>query len=115
MTPNDLVPIPYTWVLALSAVLFAIGAVGVLLRRNGIAIFLSLEIMLNSANLAFAAFSYRFASAHATAAAAINGQIFVFFAIAVAAAEAAVGLALFIALHRLKGSIDVDRANILRW
>jgi NADH:ubiquinone oxidoreductase subunit K len=64
--------IPYTSVLALSAVLFAIGAVGVLLRRNGIAIF-------------------------------------------VAAAEAAVGLALFIALHRLKGSIDVDRANILRW
>ncbi len=115
MTPADLVPVPYTWVLALSAVLFAIGTVGVLLRRNGIAIFLSLEIMLNSANLAFVAFAYRFAAGHATAAAAINGQIFVFFAIAVAAAEAAVGLALFIALHRLKGSIDVDRANILRW
>lgn len=115
MSPVDTVPVPYTWVLALSAVLFAIGAVGVLLRRNGIAIFLSLEIMLNAANLAFAAFAYRFASAHLTAAAALDGQVFVFFVIAVAAAEAAVGLALFIALHRLKDSIDVDRANILRW
>ena len=115
MTPPDLVPIPYTWVLALSAVLFAIGVVGVLLRRNGIAIFLSLEIMLNSANLAFAAFAYRFASGHATAAAALDGQLFIFFIVAVAAAEAAVGLALFILLHRFKDSIDVDRANILRW
>jgi NADH-quinone oxidoreductase subunit K len=111
----DVVPVPYTWVLALSAVLFAIGAVGVLLRRNGIAIFLSLEIMLNSANLAFAAFAYRFAAGHATAAAALNGQMFVFFVIAVAAAEAAIGLALFIVLHRFKDSIDVDRDNILRW
>jgi NADH-quinone oxidoreductase subunit K len=115
VTPPDLVPIPYTWVLALSAVLFAIGVVGVLLRRNGIAIFLSLEIMLNSANLAFAAFAYRFASGHATAAAALDGQLFIFFIVAVAAAEAAVGLALFILLHRFKDSIDVDRANILRW
>jgi len=115
VTGVDAVAVPYTWVLALSAVLFAIGAVGVLLRRNGIAIFLSLEIMLNSANLAFAAFAYRFAANHATAAAALNGQIFVFFVIAVAAAEAAIGLALFIVLHRLKDSIDVDRANILRW
>jgi len=115
VTGIDTVPVPYTWVLALSAVLFAIGALGVLLRRNGIAIFLSLEIMLNSANLAFAAFAYRFAAGHATAAAALNGQIFVFFVIAVAAAEAAIGLALLLALHRLKDSIDVDRANILRW
>jgi len=76
VTPAELVPVPYTWVLALSAVLFAIGVVGVLLRRNGIAIFLSLEIMLNSANLAFAAFAYRFAAGHATAAAALDGQIF---------------------------------------
>ena len=73
MSPADVVPIPYTWVLALSAVLFAIGVIGVLLRRNGIAIFLSLEIMLNSANLAFAAFAYRFAAGHATAAAALDG------------------------------------------
>jgi len=115
MTPPDAVAIPYTWVLALSAVLFAIGTLGVLLRRNGIAIFLSLEIMLNSANLAFAAFAFRFASGHGSAAAALDGQVFIFFVIAVAAAEAAVGLAIFIALHRLKDSIDVDRANILRW
>ncbi len=108
-------PIPYTSVLVLSAVLFAIGTVGVLLRRNGIAIFLSLEIMLNAGNLAFVAFAYRFAAEPGLANAALAGQVFVFFVIAVAAAEAAVGLALFIALHRLKGSIDVDRANILRW
>lgn len=107
--------IPYTWVLMLSAVLFGIGTLGVLLRRNGIAIFLSLEIMLNSANLAFAAFAMRFAAIPEMAGAALSGQLFIFFVIAVAAAEAAVGLALYIALHRLKGSIDVDRANILRW
>lgn len=115
MTGPEMVPVPYTWVLALSAVLFAIGILGVLLRRNGIAIFLSLEIMLNSANLAFAAFAFRFAADHSTAAAAIDGQVFIFFVIAVAAAEAAVGLALFIALYRHKETIDVDRFNILRW
>jgi NADH-quinone oxidoreductase subunit K len=113
--PEDVVAVPYTWVLALSAVLFAIGTMGVLLRRNGIAIFLALEVMLNSANLAFAAFAFRLAGSHATAAAAIDGQVFVFFVIAVAAAEAAVGLALFIAMHRLKDTIDVDRFNMLRW
>ena len=109
------IPIPYTWVLALSAILFAIGTLGVLLRRNGIAIFLSLEIMLNAGNLAFVAFALRFAADPATVTAALNGQVFVFFVIGVAAAEAAVGLALFIALYRVKESIDVDRANILRW
>jgi len=107
--------IPYTWVLMLSGLLFGIGTLGVLLRRNGIAIFLSLEIMLNSANLAFAAFAMRFAGIPGMAKAALSGQLFIFFVIAVAAAEAAVGLALYIALHRIKGSIDVDRANILRW
>lgn len=112
MSP-EAIPIPYTWVLMLSAVLFAIGCLGVLLRRNGIAIFLSLEIMLNSANLAFAAFALKFAAEQQLA--AIAGQLFIFFVIGVAAAEAAVGLALFIALHRLKESIDVDRVNILRW
>jgi len=109
------IPISYTWVLALSAVLFAIGTLGVLLRRNGIAIFLSLEIMLNSANLAFAAFALKLAAQPAGSAAAIAGQLFIFFVIAVAAAEAAVGLALLITLYRLKESIDVDRVNILRW
>ena len=110
-----MIAIPHIWVLALSGVLFAIGTIGVLLRRNGIAIFLSLEIMLNSANLAFAAFAMQFAADASTAAAAVAGQLFIFFVIGVAAAEAAVGLALYIALHRLKQSIDVDRVNILRW
>lgn len=109
------IPIPYTWVLVLSAVLFVVGTAGVLLRRNGIAIFLSLEIMLNSANLAFVAFAMRFAADAGTVAAAVAGQVFVFFVIGVAAAEAAVGLALFIALYRLRESIDVDRFNVLRW
>ncbi len=111
----ELIPIsiPYTWVLMLSGLLFAIGTVGVLLRRNGIAIFLSLEIMLNSANLAFVAFAMKFA-ADGTTLAALTGQVFVFFVIAVAAAEAAVGLALFIALDRLHGSIDVDLFANLR-
>jgi NADH-quinone oxidoreductase subunit K len=115
MNPDLAISIPHTWVLALSAVLFAIGTAGVLLRRNGIAIFLSLEIMLNSANLAFVAFAMKFASEPGLATVALSGQLFVFFVIAVAAAEAAVGLALLIALHRIKSSIDVDRANILRW
>lgn len=115
MSPAE-IPIPYTWVLALSAALFAIGTLGVLLRRNGIAIFLSLEIMLNSANLAFVAFAMKLAADKAIdVSVALSGQLFVFFVIAVAAAEAAVGLALLIALHRVKGTIDVDRANILRW
>jgi NADH-quinone oxidoreductase subunit K len=115
MTAAELIPVSYTWVLALSAVLFALGTLGVLLRRNGITIFLSLEIMLNSANLAFVAFALRFAAQPDGATAALVGQVFVFFVIGVAAAEAAVGLALFIALHRLRESIDLDRANILRW
>ena len=109
------IAIPYSWVLVLSAVLFSIGTLGVLLRRNGIAIFLSLEIMLNAANLAFVAFALRFAADAETAAVALAGQLFVFFVIGVAAAEAAVGLALFIALNRLKQTIDLDRVNILRW
>ena len=114
MSPVELIPVPYTWVLALSAILLAIGTLGVLLRRNGITIFLSLEFMLNSANLAFVAFALRLAAQPEGAAAALAGQVFVFFVIGVAAAEAAVGLALFIALHRLKETIDLDRANILR-
>jgi len=115
MNPAELIPVPYTWVLALSAVLFAIGTMGVLLRRNAITVFLSLEIMLNAANVAFVAYALKFAAEPGAAAAAIAGQLFVFFVIGVAAAEAAVGLALFIAMHRLKETIDVDRLNILRW
>jgi NADH-quinone oxidoreductase subunit K len=112
---NPTIAIPYTWVLTLSAVLFIIGIVGVLLRRNGISIFLSIEIMLNAANVAFIAAAMRMAAVSGLERMALNGQLIVFFVIGVAAAEAAVGLALFIAMHRLKRSIDVDRANTLRW
>jgi len=99
--------VPVLWYLVLAAVLFAIGAVGALTRRSGIAIFLSIELMLNSANLTLAAYS-RLLGDRA-------GQIVVFFALAVAAAEAAVGLALFIAIYRLRRTIDVDRINLMRW
>jgi len=99
--------VPVIWYLVLAAVLFAIGVVGALTRRSGIAIFLSIELMLNSANLTLAAYS-RLLGDRA-------GQIVVFFALAVAAAEAAVGLALFIAIYRLRRTIDVDRINLMRW
>ena len=112
---NQIIPVPHTWVLVLSAVMFAIGIIGVLLRRNGITVFLSLELMLNAANVAFVAFAMHFATLPDGGAAALSGQLFVFFVIGVAAAEAAVGLALFIALNRLKQTIDLDRVNILRW
>ncbi len=109
-----MIAVPVPWILALSAVLFVLGALGVLLRRNAIVIFLGVEIMLNAANLAFVAFAMERAGSGSVSS-AISGQLFVFFVIGVAAAEAAVGLALFIAIHRLKETIDVDRLNILRW
>lgn len=99
--------VPISWYLLLAAALFAIGAVGALTRRNGIAIFLSIELMLNAANLTLAAYS-RLLGDRA-------GQMVVFFVLAVAAAEAAVGLALFIGIFRLRRTIDVNRINLLRW
>jgi len=101
------VSVPISWYLLLAAALFAIGAVGALTRRNGIAIFLSIELMLNAANLTLAAYS-RLLGDRA-------GQMVVFFVLAVAAAEAAVGLALFIGIFRLRRTIDVNRINLLRW
>ena len=92
--------------LVLSAILFSIGVVGVLLRRNAIVLFMCVELMLNAANLAFVAFSRSVG---------IEGQVFVFFVIAVAAAEAAVGLAIIISLFRLSESVDTDDFNLLRW
>ncbi|HEX7199386.1 MAG TPA: NADH-quinone oxidoreductase subunit NuoK [Dongiaceae bacterium] len=99
--------VPVSWYLLLSAVLFGIGAIGALTRRNGISIFLSIELMLNAANLSLVAYSRQF-DQHA-------GQIIVFFVMAVAAAEAAVGLALFIAVFRLRRTIDVNRINLMRY
>lgn len=95
------------WVLIVSAVLFAIGVLGVLLRRDAITILMSVEIMLNAANLAFITFARQFGQA--------EGQIYVFFIMTLAAAEAAVGLAIIIALFRLRSSTDVDELSLMKW
>ena len=98
--------IPLSYYLAISAVLFTMGALGVLIRRNPLIVFMSVELMLNSANLAFVAFARSFD--------ALTGQIFVFFVMTVAAAEVAVGLALIVIIFRNKHSIDVDLMNNLK-
>jgi NADH-quinone oxidoreductase subunit K len=98
--------IPINYYVILSAILFTIGVVGVLTRRNALIIFMSIELMLNSANLAFVAFSSVLQS--------FSGQIFVFFVIAVAAAEVAVGLALIVEIFKSKRSIDVDQMSSLK-
>jgi len=98
--------LPISYYIGLSAVLFTIGAVGVLIRRNAIVIFMSIELMLNAANLAFVSY----ARVHG----AISGQIFVFFVMAVAAAEVAVGLALIVTIFNTKQSIDVDQMNAMK-
>jgi NADH-quinone oxidoreductase subunit K len=92
--------------IALSAILFTLGAIGVLVRRNAIVIFMSVELMLNSANLAFVAFARLYNQ--------LSGQVFVFFVMTVAAAEVAVGLALMVAIFRTKHSIDVDQMSSLK-
>ena len=104
MTETELI-VPTNYYIILSAVLFSIGVAGVLLRRNAIIIFMSIELMLNSANLAFVAFARSFAD--------VAGQVFVFFVIAVAAAEVAVGLALIVTIFRTKKSIDIDEIHML--
>jgi NADH-quinone oxidoreductase subunit K len=98
--------IPVSYYFALSAILFSLGALGVLIRRNAIIIFMSVELMLNAANLLFVAFARVNES--------LTGQIYVFFVIAVAAAEVAVGLALIVAIFRTKKSIDIDELNSLK-
>lgn len=99
--------IPLHYYLALSAVLFSIGTVGVLTRRNAIIIFMSIELMLNSVNLTLVGFSTFMSDA--------AGQVFVFFVMAVAAAEAAIGLAIVLALFRNKQTVYVDEVNLLKW
>ncbi len=96
-------PIAYV---TLSAVLFAIGATGVLIRRNAIMIFMSVELILNAANLAFVAFANQLGQ--------IDGQMFVFFVMTVAAAEVAVGLALIVTIFRTKHSTNVDDLSQLK-
>jgi NADH-quinone oxidoreductase subunit K len=92
--------------LGLSVILFTMGVVGVLVRRNAIVIFMSLELMFNAANLAFVAFALNFHN--------LDGQLFVFFVMTVAAAEVAVGLALMVAIFRTRHSIDVDQMSSLK-
>jgi NADH-quinone oxidoreductase subunit K len=95
-----------TEALVLSAILFVIGTFGVLVRRNAIIMFLSIELQLNAVNVAFVAFSNSFG---------IDGQIFVFFVMTVAAAEAAVGLAIIISIFRHYETVDVGSFNLLKW
>lgn len=107
--------IPTSYYIILSAVLFTIGVSGVLTRRNAIIIFMSVELMLNSANLAFVAFARSFQPAAGTInSAAMAGHTSVFFVLAVAAAEVAVGLALIVAIFKSKHSIDVDEMHQLK-
>lgn len=92
--------------LALSGILFAIGAVGVIYKRNAIGMFMCIELMLNAVNLTFVAFSRHYGE--------VTGQLFVFVVMSVAAAEAAVGLGIIITFFRNRESLDVDDANILK-
>jgi NADH-quinone oxidoreductase subunit K len=98
--------LPVHYYLGLSVILFIIGALGVLIRRNAIVIFMSIELMLNAANLAFVAYALYWQS--------MNGQIIVFFIMTVAAAEVAIGLALIVTIFRTKASIDVDQISTLK-
>ncbi len=99
--------VPIQSYLILSAILFIIGAAGVLARRNAIIVFMSIELMLNSVNLTLIAFSMYLGN--------VTGQMLVFFVMTVAAAEAAVGLAIVIALFRQKKTVNLDEINILKW
>lgn len=99
--------VPITAYLLLAAVLFVIGTVGVLTCRNVIVVFMSIELMLNSANLALIAFS--------RALNIMDGHVFVFLVLAVAAAEAAVGLAMIITIFRNRETVNIDRFNLMKW
>lgn len=99
--------VPIEFYLIVSSLLFIIGVIGVLTRRNAVIVFMSIELMLNSANLALITFSSFLGNA--------IGQVFVFFVMTVAAAESAVGLAIIIAIFRNKLTVNIDEINILKW
>ena len=99
--------VPLSAYLVLSGILFTIGVIGFLVRRNTIVLFMSIELMLNAANLAFVAFSRYLNS--------MDGQIFVFFVMTVAAAEAVVGLAIILAVFRTKETVNADEMNLMKW
>ncbi len=98
--------VPPSYYLALSAVLFGLGVIGFVFKRNIITLFMSIELMLNAVNLAFVTFSRQWGD--------VSGQVFVFFVIVVAAAEAAVGLAIIILIARNRNSLNVERVNLLK-
>lgn len=104
--------VPIDYYIILSAILFSIGVAGVVFRRNALVIFMSVELMLNAANLAMVAFSTILKTPDGQP--VFSGQIFVFFVIAVAAAEVAVGLALIVEIFKSKRSIDVDQMNSMK-
>jgi NADH-quinone oxidoreductase subunit K len=105
---------PTDYYFLISALLFFIGALGVLVRRNAIVIFMCIELMLNAANLAFVAAARQWSSLQPPEV-AMKGQVFVFFVMVVAAAEVAVGLAIIVALFRNRASVDVDEVNLLKY
>ncbi len=98
---------PTYYYIAVSAILFTIGALGVLTKKNPVVIFMSIELMLNAANLALVAFSRQLAQ--------MDGQLFVFFVMTVAAAEVTVGLGIIVAIFRTKRNVDVDEVDLMKW
>jgi NADH-quinone oxidoreductase subunit K len=100
-------PVPPVFYLVLSGILFTIGVIGALTRRNAIVVFMCIELMLNAVNLTFITFS-RFLQS-------MDGVLFAFFVMAVAAAEAAVGLAIFVLVYRSRETVNVDEINLLKW
>jgi len=98
--------VPIAWYLILAAILFCVGIAAFLIKRNVITIFMSIELMLNAVNLTFVAFAHMWHQ--------VSGQIFVFFVMVVAAAEAAVGLAIIIALFRVRKTLNIDQVNLLK-
>jgi NADH-quinone oxidoreductase subunit K len=98
--------VPISWYLILSAVLFALGVAGFLLRRNVITVFMSIELMLNAVNLSFIAFSYQWKQ--------VNGHIFSFFVMVVAAAEAAVGLAIILTVFKNRSTLNIDDVSSMK-
>ncbi len=102
-----MLPVPTEYYLVLSAILFTIGVVGVLIKRNPIVIFMCIELMLNSVNLTFLALGRHFGQ--------MNGQMYVIFVMAVAAAEVAIGLGIIVAIFRTKETINIDDVNLLKF
>ena len=105
LTKNFMIPVEH--ILLLSAILFTLGVLGVMIRRNVIVIFMSIELMLNAVNLSFVTFSRGMDS--------MTGVIFIFFIIVVAAAEAVVGLSIILSIYRTRKTLDIEEFNILKW